>query len=135
MVKSRFGLGFENKDSLSITRCFSSKTNEDKASDPHFSTNSSYYSRITAPINLSLKLQQSRPLTDPISSLQYSGILTRKCSSISSFQISHLLLMVMPSCEQKIYSRASHLSVYPFSSSRYSLAQLGLKGDQNLICM
>jgi hypothetical protein len=60
-------------------------------------------------------------------------------TGLNTAWVSGLSLMAMPpreqtKCLKKINERLLFNLFVLFSSSRYSLASLGLKGDQNLIC-
>jgi len=137
MAKSMFGLLIENNTLLSFTRCCRLNANEGQASD------SLIFQPLLSAFSCRLlqKISSTQPqpcsLTDPVNVYQndvnitgfYSGIFIVWVSGLSL-----LTLLTMPPREQKTTKR---LSVNPFgffSSSRYSLAPLGLKGDQNLIC-
>ncbi|MBV6817241.1 hypothetical protein KWG64_04705 [Rahnella sp. PD12R] len=148
MVKSMFGLLIENNMLHPLTRCCRVKANEGKASDsPILTKTLSVYSYRFLE-KLSSTHHQPCSLTDSFIPFKttakrigfYSGNFTVRVSGLS---LSRILLslrvllsvdMTMPPCEQKAAKRLSLNRFGLFSSSRYSMAVLGLKGDQNLIC-
>ncbi|MFO6297931.1 hypothetical protein [Rahnella selenatireducens] len=154
MVKSMFGLLIENNMLHPLTRCCRVKANEGKISDSPILTQifSAYSYRILE--KLSSTHHQPCSLTDsfiPFKTISkrigfYSGNFTVRVSGLSlpgillltkavfSLRVFFSADMTMPPCEQKAANRLSLNRLGLFSSSRYSMAVLGLKGDQNLIC-
>lgn len=142
MVKSMFGLVMENNTLYSFTRCCRVNAHEGKASDSVlFRTPLSACPSLFL-LNFSSTLHQPCSLTDP-SSLKSGRRLNTQAKSIGFYPdnvivrvsgLSLLIKMTMPPREKKIASRFLNNQPGQFSSSRYSLASLGLKGDQNLIC-
>ncbi|MFU2317641.1 hypothetical protein [Rahnella sp. PCH160] len=142
MVKSMFGLLIENNMLHPLTRCCRVKANEGKASDSPLLTQifSAYSYRFL--LKLSSTLQQPCSLTDSFIPFKktakrngfYSGNFTVRVSGLSLSTGLFSTDMTMPPCEQKAAKRLSLNRFGLFSSSRYSMAVLGLKGDQNLIC-
>jgi len=144
MVKSLFGLVNENNRLHTFTRCCRINANEGKASDTLlFTTSFSVYSYLFT--KTSPSTQQPCSLTD--SSSPKSGRLlntSAKCTGFNSgnfiVRVSGLSLLTfsslltMPLREKKTARRLFLNQWDRFSSSRYSLASIGLKGDQNLIC-
>lgn len=137
MVKSMFGLVIENNMFYSFTRCCRLNANEGKGTDspiltPSFSVYSYRFLQKTSSTQL-----QPCSLTDPSS-------VDRNDVNITGFYPGYFILwfsglsllttLTMPPREQKTTRRLLSSPRGLFSSSRYSLALLGLKGDQNLIC-
>ena len=134
MVKSLFGLVIENNTSHSFTRCCCLKANEGKASySPIFNKILSALS-CSFPMMFSSTGQQPCSLTDPSHCVKTHAKSIGFSSGNFIVRVSGLSLLTMPPCEQKTARRLFHNHFGLFSSSRYSLALLGLKGDQNLIC-
>ncbi|PKE30910.1 hypothetical protein CWS43_09510 [Rahnella sp. AA] len=134
MVKSMFGLVIENNKLYSFTRCCRLKANEGKASDsPILSQIFSVFS-CRFPLMFSSTKQQPCSLTDSFTFVKTHAKRTGSYSGNSIVRVSGLSLLTMPPCEQKTAKRLLRNHFGLFSSSRYSLALLGLKGDQNLIC-
>ena len=144
MVKSLFGLVNENNRLHTFTRCCRLNANEGKASDTLlFTTSFSVYSYLFT--KTSPSTQQLCSLTDSSSpksgrlfhtganSIGFnSGNFIVRVSGLSLLTFSSLL--TMPLREKKTARRLFLNQWDRFSSSRYSLASIGLKGDQNLIC-
>ncbi len=133
MVKSMFGLLIENNTLLSFTRCCLN-ANGGKASDSLlFQDLLSGFS-----YRFSQKISSTQPqpccLTDRLFVGENDVNITGFYSGRFIVWVSGLSLLTMPPREQKTTQRVSVNSFRFFSSSRYSLAPLGLKGDQNLIC-
>lgn len=134
MVKSMFGLVIENNRLHSFTRCCRLKANEGKASDsPIFTQPFSVYSYRFLQM-FSSTLQQPCSLTDLLITAKTHAKSIGYYSGNFIVWVSGLSLLTMPPCEQKAAKRLLPNRFGLFSSSRYSLALLGLKGDQNLIC-
>ena len=137
MVKSLFGLLTENNMLHAFTRCRRLNANEDKASDSLL-----YPLLLSAfPCRFLQHFSSTQPLpsslTDPLTVDEndvniigfYSGNFIIWVSGLSL-----LTILAMPPREQKTAKKLPVNLFGFFSSSRYSLASLGLKGDQNLIC-
>ena len=139
MVKSLFGLVRVNNRLHSFTRCCRVTANEGKASDSLLFRHAfSAYSYLSSLMFLSTQ-QQPCSLTD--SSSPKSGRLFHTGANSIGFnsgnfivRVSGLSLLTMPLREKKTARRLFLNQWDRFSSSRYSLASIGLKGDQNLIC-
>jgi hypothetical protein len=130
MVKSRFGLGCKNKASTNTTCCPDLSADEGQAADSLLSTrySSSFFS-------FSTTAQLPCSLTDLKLSLNAAYFSCGFSTGLLTVKVSGLSLMAMPPRENKWSSRLFINLMSLFSSSRYSSAHLGLKGDQNLICM
>lgn len=138
MGKSSFGLGYKNTIFTHSTRYCCLNANEGQNVDSLIFTgntsSTSFLSRL-----FSLTQQHLRSLTDPTLKLKLTGYLTGLSAGLNIVRVSGLSLMAMPPREQtlslkKVNERWFFNLFILFSSSRYSLALLGLKGDQNLIC-
>lgn len=138
MGKSFFGLGYKNTLFTPFTRYCCLTDNEGQNFDSLiFTGKASSTSFLSRPF--SLTQQHLRSLTDPTLKLKPTGYLLATSAGLNTVGVSGLSLMAMPPREQtlrlkKIYVRLFFMLRIVFSSSRYSLALLGLKGDQNLIC-
>ena len=145
MVKSLFGLVNENNRLHTFTRCCRINANEGKASDTLlFTTSFSVYSYLFT--KTSPSTQQPCSLTD--SSSPKSGRLLNTSAKCTGFNSGNFIVrgsglsfstliserVTMPPREKKTAGRLFYYHSGRFSSSRYSLASIGLKGDQNLIC-
>lgn len=137
MVKSMFGLVNENNMLHCLTRCCRLNANEGKTTvSPILTSSFSVYS--------CRFLQQSSSTPPQPCSLNDPSIVDKNDVNITGFYPGYLILWVsglsllttlaMPPREQKTTRRLLSNRFGLFSSSRYSLALLGLKGDQNLIC-
>jgi len=142
MRKSYFGLSFKKTYLHLLTRCHCLKANEGQNIDSLLFTDKTASTPLLFRDFLTTQ-QRLRSLTDPTLTLQPTGYFSGRLTGSIAYKVSGLSLMAMPPREQtlclkKIAGRLliNHQSNHPtlFSSSRYSLAQLGLKGDQNLIC-
>ena len=145
MAKSLFGLVRVNNRLHSFTRCCRVTANEGKASDSLLFRHAfSAYSYLSS-LMFSSTQQQPCSLTDSSSpksgrlfhtganSIGFnSGNFIVRVSGLSLLTFSSLL--TMPLREKKTARRLFLNQWDRFSSSRYSLASIGLKGDQNLIC-
>jgi len=142
MVKSMFGLVIENNRLHSFTRCCRVKANEGKASDSSlFNVLFSAFSYRSS-LKFSSTQQQLCSLTDSLS-LKTESTFNTSANSTGSYSgkfivrvsgLSLSTILTMPPREKKTAERLLFNHSGLFSSSRYSLASLGLKGDQNLIC-
>lgn len=125
MVKSMFGLGGKNNASTFSTRCPDLSAGEGQTSDSLLFNDASFKL-----CSLSKTSQRPRSLTDLTLSLNepnssigfFTGLLTVMVSGLSN--------TTMPPRENKWRTRLINNRHSLFTSSRYSLAQLGLKGDQ-----
>lgn len=137
MIKSMFGLVNENNMLHCLTRCYRLNANEGKATvSPILTSSFAVYS--------CRFLQQSSSTQPQPCSLNDPSIVDKNDVNITGFYSGYLILWVsglsllttlaMPPREQKTTRRLLSNRFGLFSSSRYSLALLGLKGDQNLIC-
>jgi len=138
MGKSFLGLGYKNRLFTPSTRYCCLNANEGQNVDSLIFTgktsSTSFLSRL-----FPLTQQHLRSLTDPTLKLKKTGYLLVISAGFNTAWVSGLSLMAMPPREQtlslqKINTRLFFNLHIVFSSSRYSLALLGLKGDQNLIC-
>lgn len=138
MRKSYFGLSNKKTYLHLSTRCHCLTANEGQDFDSLILTDQTFSTSLLFR-HFSTTQQCLRSLTDPTLTLQPTGYLSGRLTGSIASKVSGLSLMAMPPREQticlkKIAGRSFINHPTLFSSSRYSLAQLGLKGDQNLIC-
>ncbi|WP_071988418.1 hypothetical protein [Serratia sp. M24T3] len=125
MVKSMFGLGCKNNASSFSTRCPDLSAGEGQTSDSLLSTDVSFKF-----FSLSKTSQRPRSLTDLKLSLNEPNSSIGFFTGLLTVMVSGLSISTMPPRENKWRNRLFDNPGTLFTSSRYSLAQLGLKGDQ-----
>ncbi|KAB7896954.1 hypothetical protein GA565_13700 [Rouxiella sp. S1S-2] len=130
MVKSMFGLGCKNNALSPTTRCPDLSADEGQNIDSLLSIRVLFNL-----ISVSKTSHRPRSLTDLTLSLNEPNSSIGFFTGLLTVMVSGLSFMTMPPREKKWRSRLVINRLHFISSSRYSLAQLGLKGDQNLICV
>ncbi len=134
MGKSSFGLGYKNTIFIHFTRYCCLTANEGQNVDSLIFTGKTSSTSFLSQL-FPLTQQPLRSLTDPTLKLQLTGYLLAVTAGCNTAWVSGLSLMAMPPREQTLRLKKITTSLFInlfglFSSSRYSLALLGLKGDQ-----
>jgi hypothetical protein len=120
-----YGRGYINNASSFSNRCPDLSAGEGQTSDSLLSTDVS-----TALFLLITTSLRPRSLTDPTFSLNEPNTLFGFFTGLLTVMVSGLSLTTKPPRENKLSNGLQHNLGCLFTSSRYSLAPLGLQGDQ-----